>query len=233
MVAPDRVVAVIMPSRLRVALERFLRSRGKHAFFASLPAGARVLDIGCGDDPAHFLAQRPDIDYTGIDVTDAYRQRTFSNVAVRHVVVAADRFVEELDNLGTDFDAVISSHNLEHCDDPYAVMVKMIARLRRDGRVFIAFPCAESVRFPRRQGCLNFYDDKTHRHVISFSTIRQTLVDAGLRVDFATPRYRPALLFAVGLLLEPLSALARHVVPGTATWALYGFESIVWATRGT
>lgn len=222
---------MIIPSRLRVALERFLRARGKHAFFASLPKGARVLDIGCGDDPAHFSGQRPDIDYTGLDVTDDYRQRSFSGLAVRHLIVPADRFVEELAALGTDFDAVISSHNLEHCDDPRAVTGQMIGRLRRGGRIFIAFPCAESVHFPRRQGCLNFYDDKSHRHVVDFSATRQMLVDVGLRVDFSTPRYRPALLFVVGLLLEPFSALARHVVPGTATWALYGFESIVWATR--
>lgn len=221
-----------IPSRLRVALERFLRPRGKHAFFASLPKGARVLDVGCGGDPAHFSAQRPDIDYTGIDVSDDYRQGALADPAVRHVIVPADRFVAELKSLGTEFDAVISSHNLEHCDDARAVTEQMIGRLRRGGRIFIAFPCAESVNFPRRQGCLNFYDDKSHRHIVDFSTTRRMLVDAGLRVDFSTPRYRPALLFVVGLLLEPFSALARHVVPGTATWALYGFESIVWATLG-
>jgi hypothetical protein len=48
-------------------------------------------------------------------------------------------------------DAVISSHNLEHCDDPAAVRDSMVVALRPGSSLFLAFPCEESVRVPRRR----------------------------------------------------------------------------------
>jgi hypothetical protein len=53
---------------------------------------------------------------------------------------------------------------------------------------------------------------------------------AGLEFDDMRQRYRPPLLAAIGLGLEPVSALTRRNIEG-ATWALYGFESLVWARK--
>jgi len=35
----------------------------------------------------------------------------------------------------------------------------------------------------------------------------------------------------MGLVYEPLSAIRKEVLRNGATWALYGFESVIWARR--
>ena len=93
----------------------------------------------------------------------------------------------------------------------------------------MAFPCEESIGFPKRRGTLNFYDDETHSWLPKWETVMTAISAAGFSIDFASRRYRPFGLAAMGFLFEPLSAKLRKA--NGATWALYGFESVVWATR--
>jgi 2-polyprenyl-3-methyl-5-hydroxy-6-metoxy-1,4-benzoquinol methylase len=51
-----------------------------------------------------------------------------------------------LDSARTKFDAVVSSRDLEHCDDPRAVMAQMIAQLCRGGRIVITLSCTTAMR---------------------------------------------------------------------------------------
>ena len=125
-------------------------------------------------------------------------------------------------------DAIISCHNLEHCNEPSKVLKAMVAALKPGGILYLSFPCEESVHFPRRGGCLNFYDDTTHKEVPSWSNTLETLQGANCRIVFKRKRYRPYPLWLKGLFLEPLSAFRREVIPGGVTWALYGFESVIW-----
>jgi hypothetical protein len=55
------------------------------------------------------------------------------------------------------------------------------------------------------------------------------LRDEGIAIDFAAERFRPPIMVAVGIINEPVSRFRRKVMRGT--WALYGFETVIWGTK--
>jgi enterobacteria phage integrase len=65
----------------------------------------------------------------------------------------------------------------------------------------------------------------------SWKATLDSLALSGCRVEFQAKRYRPFPLWLKGLLMEPVSAARREVIPGGSTWALYGFESVIWARK--
>lgn len=220
-----------LATRCRQALVTWLRPRGKLAFLRSLPSGASVLDVGCGNNsPRDAKVLRPDLVYTGLDVGD-YNQQDSIRYADAYVVVPPAGFANAIRANAGRMDAVVSSHNLEHCDDPGAVLHAMAVALRPGGRLFLAFPCEESVHFPSRRGTLNFFDDATHQAVPRWEPVVDTLRACGLTLVYANRRYRPTLLATLGLALEPLGWLLGRNMPGGSTWALYGFETVIWALR--
>lgn len=221
-----------LTTRARHLLVTRLRPRGKLAFLASLPHGAKVLDVGCGNNsPRDAKVLRPDLVYTGLDVGDYNQQQDSIRYADRYLLVPPAEFGRAIASRRGEFDAVVSSHNLEHCDEPAAVLHAMVAALRPGGRLFLAFPCEESVGFPSRRGTLNFYDDATHKEVPRWQPVLDTLQRSGAGIDYACKRSRPALLAMLGTALEPVGALLGRNMPGGSTWACYGFESLVWARR--
>jgi SAM-dependent methyltransferase len=195
-----------------------------------LPDKAKVLDVGCGNDsPRSFKALRPDLHYVGLDVGDCRQPIDPRSVADEYVIVEPQDFRDAITRFGARFDAVVSAHNLEHCDDPQGVVAAMARALVPGGRLYIAFPSAASTSFPSRNGCLNFYDDPTHKMVPDFGMVCRLLEAEGLAIDYKATSYRPPVKFLLGLGTEPISALKRKVMPGT--WALYGFESVIWAHK--
>lgn len=214
--------------QIRHRISATVSRHGFRAFTFSLAQGARLLDVGCGNNSSFRVkSQRPDVYYIGLDVGD-YNQ-TLPVLANQYIVVPAEAFVGEIVKLAGTLDAVISSHNIEHCDDPSAVIRAMTSAVKHGGRLYMSFPSEQSVNFPKRRGCLNFFDDPTHKHLPRFGDIQVWLREAGFDIEFAEQRYRPPLLWLIGALLEPLSRLRGHVVPGT--WGFYGFESVIWARK--
>ena len=203
---------------------------GKSSFILRLPPKARVLDVGCGNDsPRRTKALRPDLYYVGLDVR-GYNQSELSIAkADQYILVSADEFAPAVVALGSNFHAVILAHNLEHCFDPDAVLQAMLNCLAPGGRMYLSFPCEESVAFPSRWGCLNFFDDPQHQSWLDYDRALRIIRTNGLGLTFATPRHRPPLMVALGLAVEPLSAARKRTMQGT--WALYGFESVIWAER--
>ncbi|HYM17168.1 MAG TPA: class I SAM-dependent methyltransferase [Micropepsaceae bacterium] len=219
-------------ARIRALFSRLLRRHGKEAFVQSLPKGARLLDVGCGNNsPLRIKAQRPDIEYTGIDVGDLYQPIDPKLHADRYILTTKEAFASEIAKLKGKFDAVLSAANLEHCTEPEAVLNAMLCALAPRARLYVSFPCEASVSFPRRRGCLNFFDDGTHFKLPKFVGVSSAISNAGCAVTFAAQRYRPLVLAAAGLTLEPLSAAMKRTMPGGTTWALYGFESVIWAEK--
>ncbi|WP_212743007.1 class I SAM-dependent methyltransferase [Sphingopyxis sp. 2PD] len=200
---------------------------------ASLPPDAKLFDVGCGNRSAERIKRvQPGIYYVGVDVSDFLQSEASYSAMDRYVRSDSASFATEIANIGEAFDAVISSHNIEHCEDQDAVLDAMCAALKPGGRLYLAFPTEAARNFPSRAGTLNFFDDPTHREVPSFSVIAERLERNGMTINKAIRRSRPWVYAAVGLILEPWSRISKKVDDAGAIWALWGFESIIWAEKG-
>ncbi len=207
-----------------------MRANNRRRFLSKLPTGAEVFDIGCGNDsPYLFKSIRPDIRYVGLDVADYHVDHDPNEYADQYLVVPPSEFLGAIEQREGEFDAVVSSHNLEHCTEPDGVVTAMARALRPNGRIYLAFPSAVTVKFPSRDGTLNFYDDETHVRPPDYHRVIGLLTAAGITIDFAEERFRPPNWVAVGLINEPLSRIRKKVLRGT--WALYGFETVIWGTK--
>ena len=212
------------------AKRRLLNQKYKPDFILQLPRGARILDVGCGNNSAQSTKKlRPDVYYVGLDVGDYNQADHPAKHADEYIITSSAGFAEEIEKKSECFDAVISSHNLEHCEQPQRVLSAMCRCLAVSGQIYLAFPSEASVNFPRRSGTLNFFDDLEHREVPRFLEVIERIRAAGLEIEFSARQYRPPYKYLKGLLNEPRSAMKRRVYNGT--WAFYGFESIIWARR--
>jgi len=100
---------------------------------APLPAGARVLDIGCGAGvPADRLLVDAGMDVTGVDISPVQidRARTLVPGAT---FVCAD--IVDLRLEPSTFDAIVSLYTLIHLplDDQRSLLPRLFAALRADG----------------------------------------------------------------------------------------------------
>jgi len=218
--------------RIRTLFALILRQKGKASFLNSIRMNVKILDVGCGNNsPFKVKSQRPDLAYVGLDVCD-YQQKTDPELyADEYIIVNPDHFVNKLEEFHNSFDAVISAHNLEHCVKQKDVLSAMLHALKEGGRIYLSFPCEKSCFFPKCRGTLNFYDDPTHAAVPNYEQVISQIESNGFKIDFVVEQYRPFLLFIMGLLLEPIRFILKRNMPLGSTWAFYGFETIIWASR--
>jgi ubiquinone/menaquinone biosynthesis C-methylase UbiE len=119
---------------------------------------------------------------------------------------------------------------LEHCNDRNKTLDAMIKVLKNGGYIYLSFPSEKSVNFPARNGCLNYYDDSTHKDVPpNFSNVIETLKENNMKIIFSSRSYKPFGMFLIGALNEWKSKRDKDVKTGT--WAYWGFETIIWAKK--
>ena len=213
----------------KIAINLAFRRHHKTAFLHSVAPGSRILDVGCGNNSAfHTKNIVKNCFYVGIDVTNYNNQSI--EYADEYVIVDKRKFPDGIREIGSVFDVVVSSHNIEHCDEPFAVLSAMIDKLRVGGKIYLSFPCEASIKFPKRDGTLNYFDDPTHNSAPPpFDKIISLLESHNVIIKIAQRRYRPSLFVLLGIILEPLSFIRKKVLRGT--WELYGFESIIIAEK--
>jgi len=217
-----------LSNKFKQCVSNRFRKHGKISFIQQLPVGATVLDIGCGNDsPIKTKMLRPDIRYIGLDVQGHDIDAANKSYADSYIMVDADSFHLGICSVGT-VDAVISSHNIEHCNNPIKVLSAVAEVLRPGGCLYLSTPCAESAKFPHRKGTLNFYDDVTHHTPVSIELIRASL-EPSIELFWVCHRYRPFPFALLGLVFEPISAVTGRVMKGT--WDLYGFETVIWGRK--
>ncbi len=204
-----------MKSNIAVRLyRRIIFPHSKGEFLQSLPVTkAEILDVGCGNNsPAHIKSILPDCVYTGIDVSN-YNQ-TKPNVADNYILTSEEGFAESISQMPNRFDAVISSHNLEHCNQREETLLSMLRSLKSGGRFYLTCPSESSVNFPSRGGTLNYYDDKTHKDLPpSYTWLLEILKANGMRVIYSTPAHKPFIPYLIGWLKEPFQgAKTRRII---------------------
>jgi len=122
--------------------------------------------------------------------------------------------------------------NIEHCQAREEVLIAMCLALKPLGQLYLSFPTESSVRFPSRTGTLNYFDDDSHKQAPPIiDDVIRVLREQGMNITFFRRQYRPLLPFVIGIVLEPFSFLFKKVAPLGSTWALYGFETVIWAEK--
>lgn len=110
---------------------------------AAAPDGGSVVDLGCG--PGQILAtlgrRRPDLELVGVDGDTECLRRAKERCPAAVTVqgdIGAPVVVAERD--GGRFDAVVSSHSLEHLADPVGALTRWRDLVTDDGRLIVAVP---------------------------------------------------------------------------------------------
>ena len=210
-------------------IKKHLKKNGKTDFLSKLDKNSLILDVGCGNNSPFRTKQiLPYCIYTGLDVGDYDENKSLH--ADNFIITNSQNFSNEIAKFSKEFDAVISSHNLEHCENREMTLAAMLESLKINGKIYLSFPCEQSINFPRRGGTLNYYDDPTHKlFPPNFNETLISIKKMGFRIIYAEKNYSPIILKLVGWAFEPLSKIRNKKMFGT--WEKYGFESIIIAER--
>lgn len=214
----------------KICYWKLLSSHSKVEFYKKINRKGKLLDVGCGSNSPYFTKMFcPDIYYVGIDVGDYNQSKP--NLADKYIIVSPENFAERIMEMTNEFDTVISSHNLEHCNDREKTLDAMTKALKCGGYIYLSFPTEKSVDFPGpRDGCLNYYDDSTHKNTPpNYDKTIMKLKENGMEILFSSKQYKPFLSYFFGFIQEWKSKREKRTF--SFTWAYYGFETVIWAIK--
>lgn len=142
------------------ALRRLLARRRARRFAASLPPGARALDVGCGDGRLVAALGAAGLRAVGLEGSAAPARRAARLVPGR--IVVADP--AQLPFRDAVFDAVVVWHVLEHLSAPAAALAAAARSTRPGGRVVIAVPDLDGLAARLGRGAWFGLDVPRHLH---------------------------------------------------------------------
>jgi SAM-dependent methyltransferase len=134
------------------------------AFLDLLPAGAEILDVGCG--PGRDLRTFAELGYraTGIDGSRAMVKLAASNtgLAIQHIAFSQIEYVEA-------FDGIWANASLLHVPDSEIddVMNRLVRALRAGGALFMSVKAGHGARTSEDGRFFNDYSDQSLRGLFS------------------------------------------------------------------
>jgi SAM-dependent methyltransferase len=163
-------------------------SAGFSVMYLRRVADGEVLDVGCGGGA--FLAGMRSLGWRVLGVEPDPRAvevaRTVRGLDVREGTLEEQRFPADR------FDAVTSSHVIEHVHDPVAFLGECARVVKRGGRVVVVTPNTESLGRRRLGTSWIGLDPPRHLHLFSCATLRRLAERAGLSVLSARSSVRNA-----------------------------------------
>ncbi|MCP4657372.1 MAG: class I SAM-dependent methyltransferase [bacterium] len=156
------------------AMVRLVGARHARFWTRGLPAGARILDLGCGRGVllAAFLGKG--FEAHGVEISEAAVEGIDPRVKIRMAW-----HLREADYPADYFDQILIWHVLEHLPDPRATLEECRRILRPGGRLIVAVPNFSSLQ-ARWTGAAWFHLDLP-RHLFHFplAALERLLVDCG------------------------------------------------------
>ena len=222
---------LIIKQKIKFLAQLFLRPQGKFSFLNNIPKNSKILDVGCGNNSAYKIKSCiPNSYYVGVDISDYNNENDVNLYADKYILTNPNNFVENIRSISFKFDAVISSHNLEHCNDRYGTLNAILDKLKDGGKIYLSFPSEKTINFPKRDGCLNYYDDPTHKNPPpNYNRILEIMKEKSFNILFSTRSYKPFLLSRFGYFANLVSNYTKKTSFGV--WEWWGFESIIIAQK--
>lgn len=161
-------------------------------FLKTLKRNARVLDVGAGD--GSIVVFRDWIKPVRKDLRlFAYALEKGQNFDAYDGYEIGRWPDEKPEFAGEKFDAIFSSHFIEHIDDPTDFVGWCVSRLAAGGRIYLEWPSEASMVQPKNSAfhesgipiiISNYRDDYTHqREIPGKDTIKSVLTEFGVLVD--------------------------------------------------
>lgn len=171
-----------------------LDALAQHVAVYAPPAGARVLDVGCGD--GQFLDRLQDHGWA------TYGIEPSTTIAfLRHMALEAP-------SQDQSFDLVVLRHVLEHVADPLQLLRRIIGAVRPGGALFISVPRLDTL--PQHRDLRDCLNSRTHIVGFSQTCLEGLLARAGfaLTVCLSRPELDDALTHGKPVWLHVLATRA-------------------------
>jgi trans-aconitate methyltransferase len=199
---------------------RFLNKLFKQGTFV-------LLDIGAGNHSASKTKKWfPNCEYHGLDLNKNYNndENDFKLMKSFYELNLEELNLDSVPN--AHFDFIMMAHVIEHLKNGEEVLVKLLAKLKPGGYLYVEYPGIKSTQLPRMNGTLNFFDDETHVRVYSLTELYNLFLKNNTEIiKGGTRRYMP------NILMMPLKVIHNLIKYGkilpSIFWDFFGFAEFI------
>ena len=207
--------AITLPAKYR-----FLNKLFKQGEFV-------LLDIGAGNHSASKTKKWfPNCEYHGLDLNKNYNndENDFKLMQSFYELNLEELNLDSVPN--ANFDFIMMAHVIEHLKNGDQVLVKLLAKLKPGGYLYVEYPGIKSTQLPRMKGTLNFFDDDTHVRVYSLTELYNLFLKNNTEIiKGGTRKYIP------NILMMPLKVIHNLIKYGkilpSIFWDFFGFAEFI------
>lgn len=186
-----------------------------------------LLDIGAGNHSASKTKKWfPNCEYHGLDLNKNYNndENDFKLMKSFYELNLEELNLDSVPN--AHFDFIMMAHVIEHLKNGEEVLVKLLAKLKPGGYLYVEYPGIKSTQLPRMNGTLNFFDDDTHVRVYSLTELYNLFLKNNTEIiKGGTRRYMP------NILMMPLKVIHNLIKYGkilpSIFWDFFGFAEFI------
>ena len=207
--------AITLPAKYR-----FLNKLFKQGEFV-------LLDIGAGNHSASKTKKWfPNCEYHGLDLNKNYNndENDFKLMKSFYELNLEELNLDSVPN--ANFDFIMMAHVIEHLKNGDQVLVKLLAKLKPGGYLYVEYPGIKSTQLPRMKGTLNFFDDDTHVRVYSLTELYNLFLKNNTEIiKGGTRKYIPNILMMPFKVIHNLIKYGK-ILP-SIFWDLFGFAEFI------
>jgi trans-aconitate methyltransferase len=207
--------AITLPAKYR-----FLNKLFKQGEFV-------LLDIGAGNHSASKTKKWfPNCEYHGLDLNKNYNndENDFKLMQSFYELNLEELNLDSVPN--ANFDFIMMAHVIEHLKNGDQVLVKLLAKLKPGGYLYVEYPGIKSTQLPRMKGTLNFFDDDTHVRVYSLTELYNLFLKNNTEIiKGGTRKYIPNILMMPFKVIHNLIKYGK-ILP-SIFWDFFGFAEFI------
>jgi trans-aconitate methyltransferase len=207
--------AITLPAKYR-----FLNKLFKQGEFV-------LLDIGAGNHSASKTKKWfPNCEYHGLDLNKNYNndENDFKLMKSFYELNLEELNLDSVPN--ANFDFIMMAHVIEHLKNGDQVLVKLLAKLKPGGYLYVEYPGIKSTQLPRMKGTLNFFDDDTHVRVYSLTELYNLFLKNNTEIiKGGTRKYIPNILMMPFKVIHNLIKYGK-ILP-SIFWDFFGFAEFI------